>query len=267
MKHGHKVHPVIFEKTTPITVSLIGAGGTGSHMLANLAKIHLSLKALGHQGLYVSLWDDDIVSPANVGRQAFSPNDIGNFKAAVLITKINRFFNLQWESNSRRFTENDKKTNIVITATDSLASRKIFKQSLSVHNDHYAWNEHLYWLDCGNGKKNGQVILGSSFWGNPKLPNLFDLFPDLLESDFPEDDSPSCSIAASLNKQDLFINPIVASMGAQILWSLFRQPVIEYHGAFINLETLKTNPIKAIPLKEKEDKTKTKSKRTAEANR
>ncbi len=43
--------------------------------------------------------------------------------------------------------------------------------------------------------------------------------------------------------QDLFINGTIARLGANILWKLFREAVITHHGAYLNLETMKTNPI------------------------
>lgn len=58
--------------TNPVTVSLIGAGGTGSKMLTALMEMNHSLIELGHAGLQVRLWDDDIVTHANQGRQRFA---------------------------------------------------------------------------------------------------------------------------------------------------------------------------------------------------
>lgn len=58
-----------------------------------------------------------------------------------------------------------------------------------------------------------------------------------------QDSGPSCSLAEALRKQDLFINPTLAQLGCALLWKLFREVKIEYHGIFLNLSTLKTNPI------------------------
>ena len=45
----------------PVTVNLIGAGGTGSQVLTCLARLDVTLRALGHPGLSVTLYDPDIV--------------------------------------------------------------------------------------------------------------------------------------------------------------------------------------------------------------
>ena len=73
-----------------VNVALVGAGGTGSRMLENLLNLHRAMLALGHPGgLHVTLIDDDIVSAANVGRQAFYPCDVGSYKSLVLINRAN----------------------------------------------------------------------------------------------------------------------------------------------------------------------------------
>jgi hypothetical protein len=54
---------------------------------------------------------------------------------------------------------------------------------------------------------------------------------------------PSCSLAEALQKQDLFVNSTLAQLGCNILWKMFRQGMIEYQGLYLNLETIKVNPI------------------------
>ena len=58
-----------------------------------------------------------------------------------------------------------------------------------------------------------------------------------------EDSGPSCSLAEALEKQDLFINSTLAQLGCNILWKMFRHGMIEHHGLYLNLSTMKVNPI------------------------
>ena len=58
-----------------------------------------------------------------------------------------------------------------------------------------------------------------------------------------EDSGPSCSLAEALEKQDLFINSTLAQLGCNILWKMFRNGMIEHHGVYLNLATMKVNPI------------------------
>ena len=65
------------------------AGGTGSQVATNLARMDMALRALGHPGLHVTVFDPDTVSEANIGRQLFSESEIGLNKAVALVTRIN----------------------------------------------------------------------------------------------------------------------------------------------------------------------------------
>ena len=58
-----------------------------------------------------------------------------------------------------------------------------------------------------------------------------------------KDSGPSCSLAEALEKQDLFINSTLAQLGCNILWKMFRNGMIEHYGLYLNLSTLKMNPI------------------------
>lgn len=63
----HTINPNLM--TRPITVALVGAGGTGSQVVTALAQMHYALIKLGHPGgLNVTVIDDDRVSDANIGR-------------------------------------------------------------------------------------------------------------------------------------------------------------------------------------------------------
>ena len=50
-------------------------------------------------------------------------------------------------------------------------------------------------------------------------------------------------VPEALEKQDLFINSTLAQLGCNILWKMFRNGMIEHHGLYLNLSTMKMNPI------------------------
>ena len=162
MKRVHYTDSYLINPQHPVTVNLIGAGGTGSQVLTCLARLDITLRALGHPGLFVTLYDPDIVTESNIGRQLFSPSDVGLNKAQCLITRINNFFGNDWKAFPDIYpvilkdTRRDNLANITITCTDNIKSR------LNL------WN---------------------------------------------------------------------------ILWKMFRYGMIEHHVLYLNLETLKTNPI------------------------
>jgi PRTRC genetic system ThiF family protein len=134
--------------------------------------------------------------------------------------------------------------NIIISCVDNVAARKLiynYVANCSIHEYHERINN-LYWIDTGNGKDFGQVVLSTE---KPKLDNVLDMFPN-MEKDEILDDTPSCSLAEALEKQDLFINTFVAITAAQLVWDLTQLDELNWRGAFINLK--KQIPIRRIQL-------------------
>lgn len=48
MKRVHYIDNYLIDPQHPVTVNLIGAGGTGSQVLTCLARLDVTLRALGH---------------------------------------------------------------------------------------------------------------------------------------------------------------------------------------------------------------------------
>jgi PRTRC genetic system ThiF family protein len=223
---------------SPIRVAVVGVGGTGSQIVTGLSRLHIAMLSLGHPcGLEVCAWDGDNVSPANIGRQLFSPGDIGRNKAAVLINRINAYFGLHWAARSEKFSlrSHDKIPHLVITCVDTAAARREIFEYI---NDAAA-KRHTppsLWLDCGNSQKSGQVMLGKfSEKHGGDLPLMEQLLPEIFDPSIPEDNRPSCSLAEALESQDLFINQAIATYAGQLLWTLIRQGELSICGYWINL--------------------------------
>lgn len=260
----HFTNPYLLDPTNPVTVNLIGAGGTGSQVLHKLLAIHHCLKAFNHPGLHVRLFDEDIVTDANPGRQLFSEAEIGLKKAVALILRINRFEGTSWKAVPYNFSEERGEyikacaaANIFITCVDKIGARfeiaglikQIKKRNARMRDEPY------YWLDCGNSEHTGQVILATVgkckqpasdiYTTVEELPFITDEFKDvLLEQQKTESDQPSCSLADALTKQDLFINPDIANDCSALLWGLFRYGMTENRGVFSDIKNFKRQPLK-----------------------
>lgn len=50
MKKIHFTDRYLLNPRHPVTVFVIGAGGTGSQVITNLARMNMALQALGHPG-------------------------------------------------------------------------------------------------------------------------------------------------------------------------------------------------------------------------
>lgn len=224
----------------PIRVFLIGAGGTGSQVVTALAQMHYALVKLGHPGgLDVTVIDDDKVSEANIGRQWFFPVDVGQYKSDVLVNRTNMTLGTQWKSVPERVTASSRlDADLVIGAVDSRSARFAILRAME-----RAPAAARYWLDFGNRKVDGQVILGQVVSDKRKtnggtLPHVGELLPEVIDPKAVDpDEGPSCSLAEALEKQSLFINRTLVSHGMAMLWELFWKRKITYHGVFVNLAT------------------------------
>lgn len=100
MRKIHYTDNYLLKPYHPVTVFIIGAGGTGSQVITNLARMDTALQASGHPGLHVTLFDPDTVTQANIGRQLFSEAELGMNKAIAAVTRVNRFFGTAWMAES-----------------------------------------------------------------------------------------------------------------------------------------------------------------------
>jgi PRTRC genetic system ThiF family protein len=110
----------------------------------------------------------------------------------------------------------------------------------------------LYWMDMGNSRFTGQVVLSTlndirqpeseMFRPVANLPLITEEFKELLEA-VDDTDEPSCSTAEALKKQDLFINTTLANYGASLLWQLLQGGMLEYRGIFVNIKNFRTTPL------------------------
>ena len=249
MKHVHYVNEYLLNPYHPVTVSLIGCGGTGSQVLTSLGRISYALQQLGHPGLQVTVYDGDIVTEANCGRQLFSVQEIGHNKAEVLTTKVNMFFGTRWTCVPKMYGNRSKRANITISCVDTVKARMVIASRLKSKDANYDYDKPMYWMDFGNMADRGQVVLGTvgKEYKQPKengiagLRTVAEYFD--LKGVNDDDSGPSCSLAAALRKQDLFINSTLAQVGCALLWKMFKG-VIDTQGAFVNLDTMKVNPIK-----------------------
>jgi PRTRC genetic system ThiF family protein len=263
LQRVHFTHPYLLDPQHPVTVNLIGAGGTGSQVLTCLARMDCALRGLGHPGLYVKVYDPDTVSATNVGRQMFFPSDVGQGKANCLVSRINAGFGTDWQAEAGIYPTQlktmtgDDRANLFITCTDNIASRfelsKVLDylavESKNAADDH---RKPYYWLDLGNARTTGQAILGTipKHIGQPRSKKFRTVgtLPVVTEYDgyngiAERDSGPSCSLAEALHQQDLFINSVLAQLGCNLIWKMLRSGMTRHRGLYLNLETLTTNPI------------------------
>jgi PRTRC genetic system ThiF family protein len=239
----HRIHPELLERQ--VRVLVVGCGGTGSAIVSGLPYLHQALLARGHPGgLHVTVMDGDTITPTNCIRQPFSRSEIGQYKAVILVNRLNLFWGLKWEAVpvhlkpgsfiSRSYSGDDLRAHIVIGCVDTRAARATIRDAVG------NWSTVSYWLDLGNNADSGQFILGEPLnernrRAKLRLRSAAELFPEIVDPNLDNDGEPSCSSAEALERQEPFVNSTLAQHALALLARLFRYGEVCYHGGFISL--------------------------------
>lgn len=245
-RHRWQLTEALYPSGRPISIAVVGVGGTGSEVVSNLINLHLGLQALGQAGITVTAFDGDVVSEANIVRQRYTPSDLGRSKAMTLCERIClAYAGLDFRGVAAKFEDAWKPSHagfdLLISCVDSRASRAQLHQIASSYNHPFK-----LWLDCGNTSRTGQVILGTpgiTDHRKHRLPWATEVHPELMDTTLPADNAPSCSALEAIRSQDLFVNKRVALVAVDLLWELFREGSIEHHGCYFDLRARSEAPL------------------------
>jgi PRTRC genetic system ThiF family protein len=249
----HALPKSLCRRGQPLRVLIVGAGGNGSAVLLGLPYLHQAMKVWGHTGgLHVMLADGDLVSETNCVRQPFASADVGLNKAVVLINRVNLFWGLQWQAHPEHFHKDSLRTNspgphLIIGCVDTRAARQAILSAVTRGNESI-----VYWLDLGNNASSGQYVLGQPLnaanrRSAVRLRTVAELYPEIVDAEAGEDPLPSCSAAEALERQEPFINQVLATSALAMLARLFRYGTLTHHGAFYNAATGRTSVLGVDP--------------------
>ena len=147
------------------TIVLVGCGGTGGFVAEATSRL-----LLGRRAAFFMV-DPDRVEPVNTSRQAFDRSDVGRFKAEVLAERLARRFGREvaysvapYDSrvHAAAFDE-PSRLGILVGAVDNASARSAIAATLAERAP--SWNSEaqpILWLDAGNGRNSGQVLLGNA---------------------------------------------------------------------------------------------------------
>ena len=253
----HRLHAELL--TREVRILVVGCGGTGSAVLGGLPYLHQAMLAHGHPcGLSVTVMDGDVVSPFNCVRQPFSRSEIGLNKGIVLMSRINLFWGVIWRAVPRPLTsetltppygglgELALRPDIVLGCVDTRAARAIIAESTAGRSGVG------YWLDVGNSASSGQFVLGEpqnarNKRSRTRLRTVAELYSEVADPALDTDTEPSCSAAEALDRQECFVNTLLAQHALALLARLFRYGEISHHGAFVDIAASRSVPIVIDP--------------------
>ncbi len=233
-----------------VRLTLVGCGGTGSHLASALVALDLALRERGIACEIVFL-DPDVVEEKNVGRQLFALADVGQPKAQVLAERLNAAFGTRIGALARAVTKEegdgatfvgDGTLSIVIGCVDNAPARVAIARAVQ------AAEGRLWWLDCGNEHRSGQVALGNCAPARAlrgavalglidRLPAPHVVYPDLVRPRRRATRAPrSCAEAAAAGEQSLMVNRVVAAYAGAMLHDFLVTRTLRYFAVAVDLQ-------------------------------
>lgn len=223
-------------------IGLAGCGGTGSWLAPHVARLVKIAQEKQGRKIEVAFVDPDVVEEKNCYRQNFSFAEIGVSKAEALAFRLNAAWGLDVRGFRGTAKELGYRSNrIWIGCVDNAAARQEIAKLA----------EHSWWLDCGNSRDYGQVLLGRGSRSPGEkplalqglctwLPSPCIQHPELLEGEPVTDETPaaaelSCADLALRDAQSLSINARVAAEAADFLFRFLLLGDLRRYAAYISL--------------------------------
>ena len=263
---------------------LVGAGGTGSFMAMNLARLAFELKHRGKAASIVIV-DPDRVEEDNIPRINFCFAEVGMNKAETLAGRVSRAWGIEVGFVKEGFrpallqnrndewsvqSSNSNKLTILIGCVDNHLARQQIHETLKFYGErsYDSSSPRVWWIDGGNGRDTGQVLIGNRL--NEKeicesarkspiislLPAPSLQHPDLLRegerktrSQPQTDDALTCAERIRLGEQSLNVNQRVAVEINEMLTALLLTNSLKRFATYFDLESGTSRSLYTTPEK------------------
>ncbi|MFO7682971.1 MAG: ThiF family adenylyltransferase [Chloroflexota bacterium] len=264
---------VVLGDVNRFRIMLVGCGGTGSALAANLASLAYHAGQKGVQ-VELTLVDHDVVELKNCGRQNLALQTAlagGVPKAADLALRLNAAYGLniaawpqpyeaamaeQWlEANTRR----GGCVHLIIGCVDNHLARRELAQTVA------RYSGSVWAIDSGNDRYSGQALIGNltecaGIKLDPLglcsgLPSPYVQEPDLLAPD-PSEQTLSCAERTLAEEQSLMVNRMAATIVAQYVTDMALHREVRQLSTAFNLAppTMSSRLITASALRQMEER-------------
>lgn len=237
---------------------VVGAGGTGSFVVPAIARLIFELKQQQNKLAEILIVDPDVVEAGNIPRSNFCFAEVGRFKAQALAERVaaawgieTAFSCVKFDSEKHLTSSNSdyRSLTFIVGCVDNHLARRGMHRALDEFRS-YGDQSRLWWIDGGNGRSSGQVLIGSTtkrlkpdryFTGTSicrTLPAPSLQHPDLLEPEATSDPTNvSCPERVRLGEQGLNINQRVAIEIAEILTAMLLTRSLKRYAVYFDLES------------------------------
>ncbi len=264
--------PLLLRPWEEVVIVIVGVGGTGSWLAVQAARLLRILHKRGKKARLV-LVDPDVVEEKNIYRQNFCDADLADdgsplHKASSLAFRLSLAWGLDVAAITEQFQpflledyphpyygKKCERLTIVVGCVDNAQARQAIFKTVEANRSFEA--PYYFVLDCGNfathedGNESGQVLLGSA--ATPlgmqhafsisknciALPSPALQAPDLLIARPEEQEQTplSCAEITQANEQGLMINPTIAVIAAQYLFSMLVYGKLKRFATYVDVSS------------------------------
>lgn len=242
---------------------LVGAGGTGSFAAPAIARLAFELGLRG-KTTEILIVDPDRVEMGNIPRSNFCHAEVGRFKADTLAIRLALAWGIETGASTQKFDpkrhlracNRDHRTlTVLVGCVDNQYARRTIHDALGLANrDRRSEAPSRWWIDSGNGKFSGQVLIGSEtkrteasghFTGTTicrSLPAPSVVHPELLKKEKVATGSLvrerlSCPERVRVGEQSLNVNQRAAVEIAEMLSSFLLTGSLRRFASYFDLES------------------------------
>ena len=212
--------------------------------------------------------DPDIVEANNIPRSNFCFAEVGRYKAQTLAERVTTAWGIETsfscesfdpEKHFKNSNSDYRSLSIIVGCVDNYRARREMHRALDEFRS-YGESSRVWWIDGGNGKTSGQVLLGSTtkalkpeqyFTGTSicrALPAPSLQHSDLLKPEKVEAKSDaSCPERVRLGEQGLNVNQRVAVEMAEMLSSMLLTRTLKRFAVYFDLESGSTRSAYCTP--------------------
>lgn len=252
---------VLPREHSKLRIVIVGAGGTGSFAAPAIARLAFELKEQGRTVEFLIV-DPDRIESGNIPRSNFCAAEVGRFKAQTLAERITMAWGIEVGYSCEAFDAEKllkqsagdyRNLTILVGCVDNHLAREELHRALDEFRGYRSSEApSLWWIDGGNGKSSGQVLIGSitqrlktkdHFVGSSicrSLPAPTVLHPELLEEEVrskSQTEQLSCPERVRLGEQSLNINQRVAVEIAEMLTAFLLTSSLRRFATYFDLES------------------------------
>ena len=242
------------------TVTVVGCGGTGSFAAEGICRL-LPARA------DLVLVDHDRVEEGNLVRQNFLRQELGQFKAEALASRLAQTYSMPVGYSTLPIAMTELRyPGLIIGCVDNCFARRGIAERVSDHSLTWVGGYSqmapmelqrgptlatlIWWVDAGNGENYGQVLIGNTSKGHAfdlengkclALPLPTIQRPELLSQAPPREQD-----CAQMAEQGPTINQAMASIVVEVVRRLIEGTCL-WMQLYLDLEAATLHPVLATP--------------------